>query len=82
VERHRPIEADHGSPSVINQRLSELKAWNLIALSKDGYGLTPSGRALLGLLMPLNDWCQRYVAGGGKLSARDAAVGGTRATRP
>jgi DNA-binding HxlR family transcriptional regulator len=58
----RALQAACGaSPSVINQRLGELKAWSLIALNDDGYGLTPSGRELLGLMMPLNEWCKRHV---------------------
>jgi DNA-binding HxlR family transcriptional regulator len=72
--RHfRALQAACGaSPSVINQRVRELKAWNLIVLSKYGYDLTPSGRELLGLMMPLNDWCKRHVAGSGKTSRRKA----------
>ena len=57
-------EACTASPSVINQRLRELKAWNLIVLDEEGYRLTPSGRELLRLLMPLNAWCKRHVADG------------------
>ncbi len=58
---------------MINQRLAELKAWSLIALNDDGYVLTPSGRELRGLMMPLNDWCKRHVAdGGGKPKRRGA----------
>jgi DNA-binding HxlR family transcriptional regulator len=69
----RALQAACGaSPSVINQRLAELKAWSLIALNDDGYGLTPSGRELLGLMMPLNDWCKRHVAGDGKPERRKA----------
>jgi DNA-binding HxlR family transcriptional regulator len=63
----RALQAACGaSPSVINQRLSELRAWHLTALNDDGYVLTPSGRELLGLMMPLDDWCKRHVTGGGK----------------
>lgn len=65
--RFRALQSACGaSPSVINQRLGELKAWSLIALNDDGYGLTPSGRELLRLMMPLNEWCKRHVADGGK----------------
>jgi DNA-binding HxlR family transcriptional regulator len=41
-------------------------------LGEHGYDLTPSGRELLGLMMPLNDWCKRHVAGSGKTSRRKA----------
>jgi DNA-binding HxlR family transcriptional regulator len=69
----RTLQAACGaSPSVINQRLSELRAWNLIALNDDGYSLTPSARELRGLMMPLNDWCKRHVAGDGKPKRRRA----------
>jgi len=63
----RALQAACGaSPSVINQRLSELKAWNLIALDEGGYCLTSSGKELLRLMMPLNEWCKRHIAGGVK----------------
>jgi DNA-binding HxlR family transcriptional regulator len=63
--RFRALQAVCGaSPSVINQRLNELKAWNLVALNEDGYSLTPSGQELLRLVMPLDEWCKRHVAGG------------------
>ena len=66
--RFRALQAACGdaSPSVINQRLRELKAWNLVALDEAGYRLTPSGRELLSLLMPLDAWCKRHVDGGEK----------------
>jgi DNA-binding HxlR family transcriptional regulator len=71
--RFRALQAACGaSPSVINQRLAELKAWDLIALNDDGYVLTPSGRELRGLMMPLNDWCKRHVTGGSKPKRRGA----------
>ena len=66
--RFRALQAACGgaSPSVINRRLRELKAWNLIALDADGYRLTPSGQELLRLLIPLNAWCKRHVRAGDK----------------
>ncbi len=54
-------DACGASPTVINQRLRELKAWNLIALDDEGYALTPSAKELLGLLLPLNAWCERQA---------------------
>jgi DNA-binding HxlR family transcriptional regulator len=63
--RFRALEAAcAASPSVINQRLRELKAWNLVVLDDEGYALTPSGRELLRLLMPLDAWCKRHVGAG------------------
>src|ERR1700759_5694844 len=54
-QRFRALQsACSASPSVINQRLRELKAWNLIAPSSEGYCLTRSGPGLLQLLLPLH----------------------------
>jgi DNA-binding HxlR family transcriptional regulator len=54
-------DACAASPTVINQRLRELKAWNLVALDDDGYVLTPPAKELLSLLLPLNAWCERQA---------------------
>ena len=59
-------EACGASPTVVNQRLRELRTWNLIALSDDGYSLTPSANELLGLLLPLGAWCKRQAGAGWK----------------
>ena len=65
--RFRALQsACSASPTVINQRLRELKAWNLIGPSDEGYCLTRSGRELLHLLLPLNAWCNRHTADGRK----------------
>jgi DNA-binding HxlR family transcriptional regulator len=65
--RFRALQsACSASPTVINQRLRELKAWNLIGPSDEGYCLTRSGRELLHLLLPLNAWCNRHAADGRK----------------
>jgi DNA-binding HxlR family transcriptional regulator len=54
-------DACGASPTVINRRLSELRAWNLVALDGDGYRLTAPAKELLGLLLPLNAWCERQA---------------------
>ena len=65
--RFRTLQAACGaSPAVINRRLSELKAWNLIVLRDEGYCLTPSAKELLGVLLPLNAWCERQAQVGWK----------------
>jgi DNA-binding HxlR family transcriptional regulator len=66
-QRFRALQsACSASPTVINQRLRELKAWNLVGPSDEGYCLTRSGRELLHLLLPLNAWCKRHAATGRK----------------
>ena len=49
------------SSSVLNQRLRELRAADIIVLrDRAGYQLTREGRALLAALMPLDDWAVRW----------------------
>ena len=75
VARFRALQAACGaSPGVINRRLTELKAWNLITLEEHGYSLTPSAKELLGLLLPLNAWCERQA----KLGWRSTSTVRTR----
>jgi len=49
------------SPSVLNQRLAELREATLIAGSEAGYALTPRGRELLDLFEPLNRWAEAWA---------------------
>lgn len=49
------------SPSVLNQRLAELRASALVALQADGYVLTALGRELLALLLPLTRWADKWA---------------------
>ncbi len=54
---------DDLSPSVLNARLAELRELALIEAGEDGYALTAQARALAELLLPLDDWAQRWAAG-------------------
>ena len=50
------------SQTVLNARLKELRENSLVELDEsDGYGLTPLGRQLLGLLLPLSAWSERWA---------------------
>jgi DNA-binding HxlR family transcriptional regulator len=64
--RFRDLQTACGgaSPTVVNRRLSELKAWDLVALTDQGYALTPSAKELLKLLLPLDAWCERRAKAG------------------
>jgi DNA-binding HxlR family transcriptional regulator len=57
---------------VINRRLGELKAWDLVTLTDDGYALTPSAKELLALLLPLSAWCERQAKRRGRSAPRRA----------
>src|SRR5215467_2180329 len=55
-------DLDDVSPSILNARLKELRAAGLLDLGSDGYLLTASGNQLLGLLVPLGRWADRWAA--------------------
>ena len=52
---------DEASPTVLNERLKELRDAGFIELVPDrGYGLTPMGRELLETLLPLHRFAERW----------------------
>ncbi len=52
---------DEMSPSVLNQRIGELRAARIIEHSTgDGYCLTTEGESLLRSIAPLNAWAKRW----------------------
>ena len=50
------------NPSVLNTRLTELRAVGIVNLDADGYGLTAQGKDLIDALAPVTRWAQRGVA--------------------
>jgi DNA-binding HxlR family transcriptional regulator len=54
---------DDVSPTVLQSRVSELRAAGLITLEhRYGYTLTPLGRELLDQFLPLNAFAERWAA--------------------
>jgi len=53
---------DDASPSVLNDRLAELRALGLVDAGDDGYTLTTDGRELGAMLVPLDRWATRWAA--------------------
>ncbi|HET7887941.1 MAG TPA: helix-turn-helix domain-containing protein [Bradyrhizobium sp.] len=52
---------DEASPTVLNERLKELREAGFVELAEPGgYGLTPTGRELLEALLPLNRFAARW----------------------
>lgn len=52
---------DAMSPSVLNQRLADLREAEIVeALDEGGYRLSVEGASLLHALGPLNDWAKRW----------------------
>ena len=52
---------DGVSPSVLNERLGELRELGLVEQVADGYTLTADGRELGGLLTSLDAWSRRWA---------------------
>lgn len=49
------------SPSVLNQRLAELREAALVDAADNGYALTPRGKELLAMFEPLNRWAEGWA---------------------
>ncbi len=49
------------SSSVLNQRLHELRAADVVELGPGGYRLSEEGRRLLEVYRPLNAWAERWA---------------------
>ena len=51
------------SPTVLNDRLAELRALDLVEAAEDGYVLSEHGRELGALLLPLDAWARQWARG-------------------
>jgi DNA-binding HxlR family transcriptional regulator len=51
---------DAVSPTVLNDRLAELRELGLVELGDEGYALSSDGASLAQLLVPLDAWAQRW----------------------
>jgi DNA-binding HxlR family transcriptional regulator len=52
---------DGVSPSVLNERLAELRDLGLIEPGEAGYCLSADGHSLAALLLPLDAWATRWA---------------------
>ena len=52
---------DDVSPSVLSERLAELRELGLIELGEQGYELSAQGHSLGELLLPLDAWARRWA---------------------
>ena len=59
--RELRTRCDAMSPSVLNQRLSELREAGIVELVDDGYRLTTHGAELLAALAPINEWSKKWA---------------------
>jgi DNA-binding HxlR family transcriptional regulator len=55
-------QCDGMSPTVLNERIKALRESGLVdQAGSEGYGLTPLGRELLEVFMPLVEWSKRWA---------------------
>lgn len=55
-------EAIGASPTIVNERLRELRTAKLVELDEaSGYRLTPLGAELLALCLPLHTWSEKWA---------------------
>ncbi len=52
---------DEVSPSVLNQRVAELRDAGLLDVAAEGYSLSAAGRELGAMLVPLDGWARRWA---------------------
>lgn len=60
--RELQAKCDNLSPTLLNTRLKELRAVNLVEKATDGYALTKLGQELFTMLEPLGDWSYQWTA--------------------
>lgn len=60
--RELQVRCEGVSPSLLNQRLKELRATGLVEHAGDGYSLTPLGDELFTQLDELGSWSKRWAA--------------------
>ena len=54
-------EAAATNPSVLNERLKELRAARLVEHGEEGYVLSPLGKELLATFLPLHVWAEEWA---------------------
>lgn len=59
--RQIQTKCDGLSPTVLNTRLKELRAANLIEKASHGYALTADGKRLFNMLEPLGEWSHQWT---------------------
>ena len=60
--RELQARCDQMSPSVLNQRIAELREAGIVELVDDGYRLTRDGGEMLSVFAPLSRWAKRWAA--------------------
>ena len=66
--RHGPLrfralreQCEDPSPTILNQRLKELREAGIVCLEEQGYALSAEGKDLITSLAPLRRWAERWA---------------------
>ena len=59
--RELRTRCDEMSPSVLNERLGDLREAGIVELTDDGFRLTTHGADLMSALAPINEWAKRWA---------------------
>ncbi len=71
---------DAMSPTVLNQRLREMRDVDLVEMAQSGgYGLSRSGRQLLEAMLPLQRWSEQWQK---RLAAKELPASGVDMAKP
>jgi len=73
IFRELQQRCDGMSSSVLNQRLGELRAADIVSAGGGGYRLTEEGRRLLDAYPPIDAWAERWAGRVSKLKTNPAA---------
>jgi len=82
------LAAADTNPSVLNTRVKELRAADLVGREPRGYALSEQGKRLLAVILPLNAWAEGWaarqglLAGGGHRQARQRTPRGGSKRNP
>jgi DNA-binding HxlR family transcriptional regulator len=67
------------NPSLLNTRLKEMRAAAIVVHHPGGYGLSEDGKALVRLIMPLDEWA---AAWGARLGTENDAPAALQRAQP
>ncbi len=61
--KFRALQAACGglSPTVLNERLKELRGQDIVDLTDDGFGMTEAGRELTAHILGMDKWARTWI---------------------
>ncbi len=59
--RELQLRCEKISPTILNNRLKELKTLQLIEMASSGYQLSVAGNELISIIFPLGEWSHKWA---------------------